>query len=103
MLSDMGVGAFARRAQIELNASGERARQRSAGATRALTAQEAQIAGLVSQGLANRDIAAQLFLSPATVDYHLRGIYRKLGVTSRAELAHMVVADDTSGAGHVIT
>ncbi len=103
MLADMGVGAFAQRAQIELNSFGERARQRSADATSALTAQEAQIAGLVSHGLANRDIAAQLFLSPATVEYHLRGIYRKLGVTSRAELARMVVADDASGAGHVIT
>ena len=51
-----------------------------------LTAQERQVAGLVRQGLSNRDAAAQLFLSPRTVDFHLRNVFSKLGVASRAEL-----------------
>ena len=65
MLAGMGAEAFAQRAQIELTATGERARKRSADTADALTPREAQIARLASDGHRNRDIAAQLFLSPA--------------------------------------
>ena len=87
MFVSMGAEAFAERARVELLATGERARQRSAPAAEELTPQEAQIARLVSEGDSNRDIAAQLFLSPSTVDYHLRKVFRKTGVTSRTQLA----------------
>ena len=89
----MGAGAFAERARVELLASGERARQRTAETAEELTPQEAQIARLVSEGDSNRDIAAQLFLSPSTVDYHLRKVFRKTGVTSRTQLARTMTAD----------
>ena len=93
MFTAMGAGAFAERARVELLATGERARQRTAGTEDELTPQEAQIARLVSQGESNRDIAAQLFLSPSTVDYHLRKVFRKTGVTSRTQLARTMTAD----------
>ena len=93
MFTAMGAGAFAERARVELLATGERARQRTAPTADELTPQEAQIARLVSQGQSNRDIAAQLFLSPSTVDYHLRKVFRKTGVTSRTQLAR-AMADD---------
>ena len=96
MFTAMGAGAFAERARIELLATGERARQRTAETAEELTPQEAQIARLVSQGDSNRDIAAQLFLSPSTVDYHLRKVFRKTGVTSRTQLAHTMAADRPS-------
>jgi DNA-binding CsgD family transcriptional regulator len=93
MFTAMSAGAFAERARVELLATGERARQRTAGTEIGLTAQEAQIARLVSQGGSNRDIAAQLFLSPSTVEYHLRKVFRKTGVTSRTQLARAMAAD----------
>ena len=93
MFESMGAEAFAGRARIELRATGERARQRTAQAADELTPQEAHIARLVSDGGSNRDIAAQLFLSPSTVDYHLRKVFRKLGVTSRTQLARTIAAD----------
>ncbi len=93
MFTSMGAEAFAERARVELLATGERARPRAAGAAEELTPQEAQIARLVSEGDSNRDIAAQLFLSPSTVDYHLRKLFRKTGVTSRTQLAR-TMADD---------
>ncbi len=93
MFTAMGAAAFAERARVELLATGERARQPTAGTAEELTAQEAQIARLVSEGGSNRDIAAQLFLSPSTVDYHLRKVFRKTGVTSRTQLARAMAAD----------
>jgi DNA-binding CsgD family transcriptional regulator len=87
MFDAIGMEAFAGRARAELRATGERARPRSPGAPEVLTAQEAQIALLVAEHLSNREIAARLFISASTVEYHLRKIFRKLGVTSRVELA----------------
>jgi DNA-binding CsgD family transcriptional regulator len=96
MFASMGAAAFAERARIELQATGEHARQRTAGTQDELTAQEAQIARLVSQGDSNRDIAAQLYISPATVEYHLRKVFRKLGVASRTQLVRTMVTDRPS-------
>ena len=93
MFTSMGAEAFAERARVELLATGERARSRTAPAAEEFTPQEAQIARLVSEGQSNRDIAAQLFLSPSTVDYHLRKVFRKTGVTSRTQLARVMAAD----------
>ena len=80
--------AFAERARVELEATGERARKRTVDSLGELTPQEAQISRLAAQGHTNREIAAQLFISPSTVEYHLRKVFRKLGVKSRTELAN---------------
>jgi DNA-binding CsgD family transcriptional regulator len=86
MFRALGAVPWAERAEAELRATGETARKRDISAVEQLTPQELQIAGLVTEGLTNKDIAAQLFLSPRTVDYHLRKVFTKLGITSRAEL-----------------
>jgi DNA-binding NarL/FixJ family response regulator len=82
----LGTPSWAQRAEAELHATGETARKRSIPALSQLTPQELKIAGLVAEGLTNRDIAAQLFLSPRTIDYHLHKVFSKLGIRSRAEL-----------------
>ncbi len=90
MFDDLGARRWAERAAQELRASGERAHRRDPGdATPRLTPTEQQVATLVAQGLPTRDVAARLFVSPRTVDFHLRNVFTKLGVTSRAELAHV--------------
>ena len=86
MLSDMGAEAFTARAARELRATGEHPSARSARATDALTAQELHISRLVATGATSREVGAQLFLSPRTVEAHLRNIFRKLGITSRRQL-----------------
>jgi DNA-binding NarL/FixJ family response regulator len=70
-----------------LRASGESARKRDPSAVEGLTSQELRISELVVAGLSNKEIAAQLFLSPRTIDAHLRSVFAKLGVTSRTQLA----------------
>jgi DNA-binding CsgD family transcriptional regulator len=97
MFDGMGLACFAERARAELLATGEHARKRELGTPEELTPQEAQIATLVSRGDANREIAAQLFVSPSTVEYHLRKTFRKLGVTSRTQLAHHVITQGIGG------
>jgi DNA-binding CsgD family transcriptional regulator len=87
----MGAEAFAERARIELRATGGSARRR-ADPRDDLTAQEALIARLASGGASNPEIAAQLFLSPATVAYHLRKVFAKLGISSRSQLASVLPA-----------
>jgi DNA-binding CsgD family transcriptional regulator len=86
LLSDVGAQAFAERAARELRATGEHPRKRSAQPTDALTPHELQIARLVATGATSREVAAQLFLSPRTIEAHLRNIFRKLGITSRRQL-----------------
>ncbi|MEV6415241.1 AAA family ATPase [Kribbella sp. NPDC051718] len=86
LLIEMGLGGFAERARHELLATGETVRKRSPETANDLTAQEAQIAGLAQDGLTNPEIAAQLFISHRTVEWHLRKAYSKLGITSRRQL-----------------
>ena len=86
LLSDMGAEGFAARAAHELRATGEHPRKRTAQPTDALTAHELHIARLVATGATSREVGAQLFLSPRTIEAHLRNIFRKLGITSRREL-----------------
>jgi len=86
MLDAMGIEAFAARARRELRAAGESVTKRTAGAPTALTAQEAQVARLAGDGLSNAEIGARLFISPATVAYHLRKVFTKLDISSRTQL-----------------
>ena len=86
MLTAMGIDGFAERARRELLATGETVRKRSVETRDELTAQEEQIARLASEGRSNPEIGGQLFLSPRTVEWHLRKVFAKLGISSRKEL-----------------
>ncbi|WP_308401125.1 helix-turn-helix transcriptional regulator [Streptomyces sp. AC512_CC834] len=86
LFSGAGIEAFGRRAADELRATGETARSRTDHARDQLTMQELHIARLVATGATSKEVAARLFLSPRTVDAHLRNVYRKLGINSRRQL-----------------
>ena len=86
MYAEIGMNGFAERARRERMATGETVRKRSPETRDSLTAQEAQIARLAAEGCTNSEIGAQLFISPRTVEWHLRKVFAKLGITSRKEL-----------------
>jgi DNA-binding CsgD family transcriptional regulator len=86
MLTQLGAEAFAERARRELQATGATVRKRTAATPTSLTSQEAQIARLAADGLTNPEIGAHLFLSRHTVEWHLRNVFSKLGITSRREI-----------------
>jgi DNA-binding CsgD family transcriptional regulator len=86
MFAGMGAAAFAERARVELLATGERARKRTLQTEHDLTPQERRIAGLAAAGSTNAEIAARLFITRSTVEYHLNKVFRKLDITSRRQL-----------------
>ena len=83
----IGAAPWVKAAERELGATGERLRRRALDAPEELTTQEREIADLVAAGASNKDVAAELYLSPKTVEAHLTRVYRKLGVNSRTQLA----------------
>jgi DNA-binding CsgD family transcriptional regulator len=105
-----GLEAFAQRSRAELLATGERATKRTGEAADDLTPQEMQVARLVVEGASNRQVAAQLFISTNTVEYHLQKVFRKVGVSSRTQLARAWRGEEpgtgrlrpatTGGSGH---
>ena len=86
LFTEMGAEAFAERARSELLATGEKVRKREVDTYHQLTAQEEHIVRLARDGRSNREIAAELFLSTRTVEWHLRKVFAKLGIASRREL-----------------
>jgi DNA-binding NarL/FixJ family response regulator len=90
----LGAAPWAERARSELRASGETARKRDPSTIAQLTPQELQVARFVAQGLSNKEVAAQLFLSPRTIDAHLRNVFAKLQLTSRTQLARVQLEDE---------
>jgi DNA-binding CsgD family transcriptional regulator len=93
-LTAIGMEAFAERAHGELMATGEKVRKRIPDTRDELTPQEQQVARLARDGLLNAEIGAQLFISARTVEWHLRHVYAKLGITSRRQLRTALPADD---------
>jgi DNA-binding CsgD family transcriptional regulator len=98
MFGRFGAAAFAERARRELQAAGESVRKRAAGPRDALTVQEAQVARLAAEGRTNPEIAARLFISPRTAEYHLHKVFSKLGISSRRQLRHHPVQSQLSTA-----
>jgi DNA-binding CsgD family transcriptional regulator len=94
----MGAEGFAERALRELRATGEHARRRSTETADELTPQELHIAKLVGTGATSKEVAAELFVSPRTVDAHLRNIFRKLDITSRRQLRGKTLDDRATAA-----
>jgi DNA-binding CsgD family transcriptional regulator len=94
----IGAAPWADRARIELRASGETARKRDPSSIDQLTPQEIQVARLVGEGLSNKEVAAQLFLSPRTIDSHLRNVFAKLQITSRTHLARLSLGEPAATA-----
>src|SRR5262249_29416115 len=92
MFSSMGAKSFGERAARELAATGERARKRRPETRDQLTPQELQIAQLAREGYSNPQIGAQLYISPHTVEYHLRKVFAKLGIKSRTQLDQVLEA-----------
>jgi DNA-binding CsgD family transcriptional regulator len=90
VLDRLGAVPWAELGRVELGATGETARRRDVATLDELTPQELQVALLLAEGRTTREAAASMFLSPKTIEYHLRNVYRKLGVRSRAELADAV-------------
>jgi DNA-binding CsgD family transcriptional regulator len=97
----LGATLWAERARVELRASGQTARKRDTSTRDELTAQELQIARFVGEGLTNREVAAQLFLSPRTIDFHLRNVFRKFGISSRTALARLDIDSENLSARDV--
>jgi len=93
----MGATLWAERARAELRATGETARKRDVSTFDVLTPQELRVARLVAAGSSNKDVAAQLFLSSRTVEYHLGKVFTKLGVASRVELARAALEPSLAG------
>jgi DNA-binding CsgD family transcriptional regulator len=94
MFTEMGMEAFAERARSELLATGQKVRKPTLTTRDELTAQERKIGQLARDGLANPEIGARLFLSPRTVEWHLRNVFIKLGVGSRRELPDALTSSD---------
>ena len=95
MFTDMGMEAFGERARRELLATGEVVRERRADTRDALTPQEEQIARFARDGLSNPEIGARLFLSPRTVEWHLRKVFTKLEIRSRHELSSALPSSES--------
>ena len=89
IFEDLSATPWAERASQELRASGETARKRDESTLTQLTPMERKVAELVSQGLTNKEVAAQIWVSPRTVAFHLRNVFAKAGVTSRGQLAQL--------------
>jgi DNA-binding CsgD family transcriptional regulator len=98
MFSRIGAEAFAERARSELQATGAKVRRQTVMTRTDLTPQEAQIARLAGEGLTNPEIGARLFLSPHTVEWHLRKVFSKLGISSRKEIRTIQLEGEATSA-----